>query len=513
MRLKSIDIMHQAELVFNRCPRSFFTYTFTLLITSVLCCSASSSIGQNLDECERDYSLLQRKVRTHWDDLHHGANFFLSQEYIQTIRQGVYDYSNSQLIFFDYLRPATRQELRQGKVEEFQREAVGVDGNIYVAKRASGKVHFFQPNVAFEGYFHAVEGDSLLLLPVGLDPIDVEVLEDMPLILQERTAQYLLFDLRGEPIVFYIGTPSISFVFENQASRDAIADKELLAKALVGKTFLIRRQSELRFRSSPNGNDQTLEIEEEELSITVTNTWVDRDKVLLITTERRPRYFVLDEESDFLMFDEECVEAKREHHRKWMLADTEDAETNNRLNEMLMDSVSNDDWRLDPWAVGVISQRFMLSRSPGNGPLPYTYVLDEENRQKESFLSATVNEQGQFWLTSQYSSDEGLYHTRIIVYVGEDSLFSSRISALDKRNQRMYEQGRVIERLRLNGEKDHLIIQTIARTQEKDIRIRFTSGGSFYDDIYLSKMDHQTIRDVWMMSQMIRQKEAMSLRE
>lgn len=512
MRLKSTDIMHQPELALHLSPRSFFTYGINLLILTVFLC-ASMAYSQDLEDCQRDYSLLQERIRTHWNDLRHGTTLFLSEDYLQTIIQGKYEYERSLLVYYEYVRPATRQELRQGKVEEFKREAVGKDGNIYVAKQANGGSHFFQPNIAFEGQYYGLEGDSLILLPVGLDPIEVETLADQPLILKERTAQYLLFDVKGDPIVFYLGNPSVSFVFEDQDGRDDLDNKRWLAKALIGKTFLIRRQSDLRFRSSPNGHDQFLDLAEDELTITVANTLVDRDRILLITTQRNSKYFVLDEASDFLMFDEGCVIKKRERFLRARLAETEDVETNNRLDQLIQDTLASTDWRLDPWAREAISQRFMINRNDTRSTREYTYVLGQNQRVDESYISAKVNERGQFWLTSQYSSDNGLYHTRVIVYIGEDSLFSSRISALDRRNQREYEQGRVIERLRLNEEKDQKIIQTIALSQEEEIRIRFTSGGSFYDDIYLSENDRQAIRDVWMMSQMILQKEVMSLRE
>ena len=514
MCLKTTYSMPSSAIGISRSAcHSFSPLSFLLSCCCVLVfllASAVSLSAQEIKDCLRDYSLLQQQSRTQWEDLVPGTSLYLNEGYLRKLKYGAFDELGSSIAYFEYVRPATRKEIRLGKVEDFRLEAVGVDGNVYVAKQARGGDHFFHPNAAFEGLYYGDKGDSTLLLPVGLEPLDVMDMEGMPLILTERTTQYLRLEFRGEPVIFYLGYPGFGYVLDTEQVQVAVEDKSSLAKALIGRTFLIRNQSPLRFRSSPQGDDHLLNAERKELKIHVTNTMADRDQVLLITRAESPNYLVLDEDSDFLLFDASCITDKKEQHRIQIQAESEEQGINLRISQLLSDTL--DEWTTDPWASEVIGRRFALEGKTTSGPRKLRYLLgDRSNRGRQSFLTAEVDELGTCWMVSQFASHDGLYHTRVIVYLEGDSLFSSRIPALDKRNQRTYKQGWVVERLVLDEDQDRKLLQTIAQSKEGEIRIRFTSGGSYFFETILSPQDHQQIRDVWMLSKMIRRKQDMSM--
>ena len=278
--------------------------TYQVLLVWTMICGAglgmmSPAWGQNFSACKGDYSLLQREQLSNFLELEVGEKVYLRQAYLQAVQDRVFDRLQSGTVHFSYLRPATRKELKEGEIKESTRERVGKDGNIYVAKESTPSSHLFRTNSSFEGDFYAKWNDPFLVLPLGLEPISPSEIVDQGMKLVEKNKQYLVFELRGHQLVFYVGYPEIEFIFQDEDSRQELADKEVLAQALIGKSFLVERSPNLRFRSSPEGQDVAPAGNVGRFDIQVQDVVVSAEQVLLVSNHPHAPLLVIDGKTDF----------------------------------------------------------------------------------------------------------------------------------------------------------------------------------------------------------------------
>ena len=77
--------------------------------------------------------MLQATQRTTFAEVEEGENVFLRKEYLEAVQRGIFDQQSSSTVHYEFLRPATRKELKTGEVKDFVREKVGKDGNVYIA--------------------------------------------------------------------------------------------------------------------------------------------------------------------------------------------------------------------------------------------------------------------------------------------------------------------------------------------------------------------------------------------
>ncbi|MEM7657065.1 MAG: hypothetical protein AAF399_13105 [Bacteroidota bacterium] len=453
--------------------------------------------------------MLQATQRTTLGDLEEGETVYLRKEYLEAVQRGTFDRQSSSTVHYEFLRPATRKELKTGEVKDFVREKVGQDGNIYIAKESEPSAHFFRTNGAFEGDFIGMWRDPLLVLPLGIEPVSPAELALQPLTIQEKSNQHLVLEGQGEQYVFYVGYPEIEFVFLDQAQQEALEDKKMLANALVGQAFLLENHPSLRFRSSPQADAKPAQPNESSMSILVKDVVVSHDQVLLVSEENGSNMVILDEASHFVMYDLSCIQQMRRDLLQRAQEGEEAEQVNRQLNALARKLTQGLDQREDWEALGLEERFFPLLTGGPSGP-QYEYLLlpDPSEERLNPFLSVQISHAGAYWLHSHFASQNGLYHTRIYVYFANgDSLVSSRVSSLSPNHQREYQGDWVIEDIQFKGATDQEIVQRIAVAGDAPIRVRFSAGGTYFEEMTLPASYQRAIRDSWLYAKWLQQQE------
>lgn len=462
--------------------------TFSYLTICLAAFPLQPLVSQDWSDCIRDYSRLQSSIVTTKEDIHVGATVYLSAAYLESYRQGEFGRVPSELIEHVYVRPASRQELRNRQVADSPYELVGADGNIYARRHAPGEAHFFRPNEAFAGDFAPHWEDPDMVLPLGLTMTDPSRYAGQPMRIHRREPAYLVLDVLGERVVFYPGHPEEEMVFETETHRTAMAEKQALAGALVGQTLLLRKKQQT-FRSV-----NAAAISEPPISFQVRTVETLPDRVVVSGQSSAFQTLVLNAESDWEILDPDCVSrhqiAYRQQIREAAQADEDRLNANMRARSFT--SATRE------WLAATLHKRFELQQNLFGQPEYLHQFLPEEHQHQYSYLRAALEESGRISLVSHFASAKGLYHTRVIVYVGQDSMISSRVPTLDERNRRAYLKGQVIEEVAFGAESDLRILETIARHCDEPIRVRFTAGGSYYQDTVLDPVYAAAIRDAWM---------------
>lgn len=466
----------------------------------ILCAyfSGTNLAAQGFGPCERDYTLLKRQVSLSADAFSPGATLYFSQDYLQSLQSGGFSGLRSNLIHYVYVRPATKKEIKTGRVAESIREHVGPDGMVYVAKSALPSNHFFTPSSAFSGDLSPQWEDPDLVLPMGLSPIRVDHLAGRALTVVELRAEYLVLKSAEEYLVFYRGFPALSEIFETPETLDQLAQKQQMAEALIGQTYWLAPAQRSRAAAAPvlipsTGWQQ----------IQITDAIAQRDRVVLQCAGLADQPFVISEQTRLRLLDAACVEETRRNARSRLIAEA--APTDSLLADLLVRSQEPAFWLEEEWVFDALQVRFMRHK-PGGGASTYQYMLEPEGKLRDtmSFVHAGLNELGQFWLESHFASDKGLYHTRITLYAS-DTLVSSRVPTLDARNRRRYSEHGVIERVRFDHRNDEQLVRFIALHADEEITVRFAAGGEFFDEAVIPPLYKNQIRDAWMFAQMIRQ--------
>ncbi|MDX2245404.1 MAG: hypothetical protein SF052_01405 [Bacteroidia bacterium] len=480
----------------------------TFLLSLLLMATAATAPAQEFPDCERDYSLLQESTQPSPNEIREGAEVYLSRTYLQAVEEGYFDRSPSGLQHWIYVRPASRKELKEPEIPEGVIEKIAKDGNVYTPSRTPSSVHFFQPNDNFEGDYTPDWKDPVMVLPLGLEPVNVLSLNNRLFTIQEKNKDYIRVAVSGKELVFYTGFPAHEDVFDTQRVLDQLSEKQnIAAAALLGKNFRVTHSPNLYYRTRPGGLNHSFDPSFEMIDFTVKDVITNRDEVLLAYQKTNEvLYLVIDKDSDFKLFEMDCISLAQ---RERTVVNTLPAETVNfKLNELVKKENPADEILKNEGLTAGLYSRFKLQEDGLRGEGSYKYILhnlDEEDT--APCLWANLDEKGEVYLSSQYSSEKGLYHTRIELYIGtREPIISSRIPTLDPRSMRYNKKGLIIEKIRFPLGGDQGIIQAIAQNYDQPIKVRFVAGGSYFQDVELSLVYKEEIRDVYLLSQLIKAK-------
>lgn len=482
--------------------------TASALFLYLIC---ASLFAQNGAPCSRDYSLLSYSINLDLGELTPDQELFLSDAYLEKHASGEFEKKPSETKYFEYLRPASKKEIKQGIENGGKFETLFGDGNVYGLNFLPPHFHFFSPRPGFEGSLAGKWEDPYLVLPIGLEPVLSKSLSGVKLRVLESNTDYVLMEAEGNSYVFYPGSPDLEEVFIPAEAVEQMEGRQAMLETFIGQRFFLENHPSLRYRNHPEGEDLYLDEDNPGMEIAVTDVVASAHEVLLYCGKKNEVFVVLDEFSAFKISDLDCIET--ENQSRWASYEDEFGESNTALNELINSGEEIIDIFENQWVVELLQGRFRLHQDLHAAKAEYEclYLQDPESY-LSSFLSAHVDQEGEIYLQSQYSSEKGLYHTKIeLLYEGEE-MASDRIRALDPRSSRIRKDDRVIERIDFRGGADNGILETIAKNSDKEFMIRFTAGGSYYEDVTLLQKYKDAIRDMWLLSQFLKNQDALNAR-
>jgi hypothetical protein len=454
--------------------------------------------AQGLQSCKRDYSALRQPSYTQTEDIQAGSVLYLSPTYLEALDTGRFGSDSAGIMIYEYVRPASRQEIRSGKVEDHPREIVAEDGNIYFPRKVAPDVHFFWPLPSFRGDYMPHWEDPDLVLPPGLSPLDVSLYREAPLEVIQVSPFYLLLKSGGKQIVFYRGYPRMETVFLSEQARTALASKRSLAEALKGKRLLVDPKMNVS-RSDDAQREQSLP--QDAFEVLISGVRVTPLHVHLGYGPGEQDTLRAGKESAFELYDPACIQSLRKemsHEARTQAEAQEEA-----LQALLKAGRPEGDSLL----AALLFPRFQRV-SQAQGPDLYEYLpLSLPEDSLGAWIEARLDSEGACYLRSRLVSPKGLYHTRLILYAGADSLYSNRVPTLDPRNQRKTEEDRVVEEVGFSDPEDEKLISFIFSQLNKPLRVRLSAGGSYYQEFELSPWQKRQIRDAWLLSRFLRRQD------
>ncbi|MEZ4772664.1 MAG: hypothetical protein R3D00_05720 [Bacteroidia bacterium] len=480
----------------------------TIFLSLLLFFTAATTEAQEFSECERDYSLLQETTQPSTDEIQVGAEIYLSRTYLQAVEEGYFDRSPSGMKHWIYVRPASRKELKEPEVAEGMIEKVATDGNIYTPDRTPSSVHFFQPNSNFEGDYTPVWEDPFMQIPMGLEPVNVLPLSNRLFTITQKAPNYIVVTIGGKELVFYPGFPRTEDVFDTQRVLDKLSEKQnLAAAALLGKNFRVAHSPNLNYRTRPGGLNHSFDPSVDNIDFTVKDVIANRNEVLLAYQKATEvLYLVIDKDSDFKLYEMDCISvAQRE---RTVVIPMKQDDISVTLNSIVKKEDFVGEILKNESLVAGLYDRFRLQEDGLRGEGSYTYIFHEMDEEATTpCIKADLDEKGELFLSSTFSSEKGLYHTRVEIHIADQQpLISSRIPTLDKRSVRYQKKGVLVEKIRFPVGGDQGIIEAIAQNPEKAVTVRFIAGGSFFQDIELDQTYKEEIRDAFLFSQVLKAK-------
>jgi hypothetical protein len=459
--------------------------------------------AQFIEDCRRPYDLLKEVVSLDMSHLEPGKFVYLSQNYLDKLEEGAYKQAPSEIVIHAYVRPASKKELKSGKISGDKREFIGSDGNIYVPKVPSSYFHFFRKNKAFEGDYRPIWKDSEMTIPIGLEPVDVQPLASEKFEITQKHPDYLIFKAGNEELVYYVGYPKVNEVFDSEEILNHISQKQEIASEFIGHTWYIRPFGPHYRGESEMTAPSDIFYTEPLVELTFDDVTAFQNRVKFGAGQDTIQ---IDSLSEFLILDKGCVLSQQQSYAEML---REDFDTENiRLRKTLKNDKPSE-WKEEPWVQQSLYRRFWISPNLRKDDT-YSYVLLEQEEAEASYVFGEVDQYGNAWLKSHFASDEGLYHTRIIVKIRgvRDSLESERVSTRDERYVRTYLDSTIVEEIIFDSAKDQKILEKIAKNAHRKIFIRYKAGGKYYKDIELPELQKEQIRDSWMLAQIIKQKAA-----
>lgn len=131
----------------------------------------------------------------------------------------------------------------------------------------------------------------------------------------------------------------------------------------------------------------------------------------------------------------------------------------------------------------------------------YTHKTWGKNWKNRCTLTSDVNSSGYVWLNSNYSREDWLFHTRIIVKIGDETIRSEEVPTYSDNHRTDNAGGRVWEVITYNDDKG--ILKAIAENSDKKIKVRF-EGDKYYHDVTLSSKDKLALKDCYELGQLIK---------
>lgn len=457
-------------------------------------------MSQTPAPCDLSISLFQQASVTLPEELKPGAVVYISNAYLKSLEAGVYARQSSSMRHYDYLRPGTREELRDGLNEAGCETCVlGPDGNVYRLTPTAPGTHFFKPKSGFHGEYEPQWRDPHLVIPTGMDPVDVRGAEGKPFRVLEFQPSFLRIRSLEEEWVFFTGYPNLAEVFETEGVRAKLAEKTRQAKTWIGKEVLVERQGTLHVRPGLLAASQPFDEQIRHLEITIEEVEVEGQEVLMGFGLPR-QYVVIGPETQATFKELACV---REQFRQFFLSHT-DPIIEQQLTDLMLNEVPVATWSRNQELVEALQNRFRLQQDDRLEHTWYEHaLLMRSDLYRETFLTAKLRNDGLCFVQSHFSSQQGLFHTRIELMEGAPPVTSSRISTIDPRSRRRKIGDWTLETIEFDQESDRRLLLALADEPHKPLTIRYSAGGSFFQEVPLPVSYRQIIRDAYLMAQWI----------
>ena len=280
-------------------------------ILFILLIIVSTISNAQQSKCLIDYHGLKQIIDTE-QNFTVGSILHIRPEYMEYTNKA----TRSEYQFFSYKvysRPANSTE-RSLKTTVSSLETVE-NNKVYKNLLTFKSFGFFKVGAGFGGKYDLIQDfSSKNHVPYGIYPADLNYLASKPLRLTKITRYYLLFDVEGLKIVYYIHRPIPLYeVFEYAGNRMMINSKQKKYEFLVDRRVKIIAQNGDLFVKMHNLTDFSPTIDREfECTIIDVKSYADhtiiryRDKYDLENSLR------IDSGSDFLMYDCLCMEGKDE---------------------------------------------------------------------------------------------------------------------------------------------------------------------------------------------------------
>lgn len=453
--------------------------------------------GQSVQDCRIDASALHAALSVNPKDIQPGTQLYLSQAYLDRLDHGHYTQTPSELRCYLYVRPASNKELRKGKIKGNSRERIGRDDNVYVDVPVAGNQHFFEATEAFTGQYQLEWRRQDLLLPLGLRPLDVQRFAGYPLKVLARQNDFFLLEAAGRQIVFYRGYPPLNEVFDTEAVRQQLVARRRDASTWLGRPLLMLRPHQTT--QPPMGQaDAWVWAKNLDRPLTVQEVLtVDRQGVTFGMSDQRVT-LRLSDTSQWQLYDATCVDARKTAY----LDSLRRVFSRQEVQLEAFAALPATRWADNADLRRHLAGRFGPVRWPDSAPTYYYLLQPEQSTQPHLYPQVHAN--GNAWLVSHYLSEAGLYHTRLRIFVGRDSLETERVSTIDQRSRRSYRGSQVIEEIAFDQPGNAPLVRAIAQAGERPVRVKFIAGGDFFQEARLPALYRSAIRDAWMWAQTLR---------
>lgn len=475
----------------------------TVLLALTLYCFPYQNHAQDIKACRIDYRPVQQALKPQSFQLAKGDLLSLSAQYLADVRSGRFSKKPSGMSHYVYLRPGSRKEIKDEMVDH-RFERLSPTGDIFGIQTTAPSDHFFRPDENFEGDYNPVWQDPVMIVPLGLNPIDITAYADQQFKVVEALFNYILLESDGDYLVFYPGYPETYEVFDNQEMQVMLRERQTWAESYVGKRLLIRNSPELRYRLSPHGKDLRLPVSRNELEIYVNSYYLDRQQLLFEYGMDEPLYLVIDKHANFEMYDAQCLERREE--AIFAKQREEDLVAEQRFAQVMEADFPIMALMEDEWLQDRLIERFQLSDALYHKTLTYDYVgPGTQQMDLAPAIKVKVLENGDLIMRSIYVSEDGLYHTKVELRLDGQTLISERVSTLDTRSTRRNVQGQTLEIIDYIPGGDHGMLKTIAHNVGRPIVIRYVAGGSFWQEVSLGEAYKAAIRDAWLFSKLLKE--------
>lgn len=468
-----------------------------LVMLSALSVFPVAILAQDVSSCQVELGLLTKELAPTLDDFQAGATVYLNDDYLASLPKDIYAGPLGEIRCFEYVRPASRKELRKGRIVGSRQEIIGPDKNVYGPRLVSSYAHFFKIDGPFAGSFDGEWKRQELVLPLGLVPTTVAHLAGLPLTVLDRNNDWLLLDERGTLYVFYFGGPELDEVFDSQALREQLSARQSAAEQLLDLELLVVHPDDTLTGQMLRENAWIWADEFQEGETVAEILSIDRSGTSLIF-ENQPLPIVLNEAYADVFFDQPCVDQIREDYLDSLLLII--AKQEYQLEQFAQANPS--EWLNNENLKAHLSGRFgpqVLSQIA-----PVYHHLGFPSYDPRSCIYPEVGANGALVLVSRFVSDSGLYHTDIQVSIGNKTLNSSRVPPYDSRSSRSYLGTQIMEEVRFGRAEDQAIMEALAKSGEQTIKVKFITGGSYQKEITLPQVYRSLIRDAWLYSQLLK---------
>lgn len=127
----------------------------------------------------------------------------------------------------------------------------------------------------------------------------------------------------------------------------------------------------------------------------------------------------------------------------------------------------------------------------------------EQNSFNRSFIKPNLDENGTFFLSSQYCGVSSVEHTQIKVYFDGNAVLSEKIDYDDNLNRRYGDAAYKWEIIQFKDGRDNGIVDFIVQNFDKPLKVQFIGKTSLF--IVMESYDKEAIRDSYEMSFLIRE--------